>query len=86
MIVKIYISDGKRGGFNLSCLAGTYAVLLSVLHVYAWLGQLLINAAHFISMIADSLMSSDQMRVVQSPTVRKFLGKKGFLCMAYTGP
>lgn len=35
-----------------------------------------------VDMMDDSLMSSDQMRATQSPTVRKFLGKKGFLCRA----
>ena len=39
-------------------------------------------AAYFVDMMEASLMSSDQMRAVQSPTVRKFLGKKGFLCRA----
>ena len=32
--------------------------------------------------IEDSLMSSVQTLAVQSPTDRKFLGKKGFLCRA----
>ncbi|PWA33378.1 hypothetical protein CCH79_00014078 [Gambusia affinis] len=35
--------------------------------------------SYLVHMMEDSLMSSDQMRAVQSPTVRKFLGKKGFL-------
>ena len=37
-------------------------------------------AAYSVAMMEASLMSSDQMRAVESPTVRKFLGKKGFLC------
>jgi len=31
-------------------------------------------------------MSSLQIRAFQSPTLRKFLGKNGFLCREYTGP
>ncbi len=39
-----------------------------------------------VHMMEDSLISSDQILAHQSPTVRKFLGKQGFLCRAYTGP
>lgn len=42
--------------------------------------------SYLVHMMDDSLMSSDQMRAVQCPTVRKFFGKKGFLCRAWTGP
>ncbi len=35
-----------------------------------------------VHMMEDSLMSSDQILAHQSPTVRKFLGKQGFLCKA----
>lgn len=36
--------------------------------------------------IQDSLQSSDHILVVQSPTVRKFLTKVGFLSRLITGP
>lgn len=37
---------------------------------------------YLVHMIDDSLMSSDQIRAPQSPTVRKFWEKKGFFWMA----
>ena len=40
------------------------------------------SESYLVHIMDDSLMSSDQIRAVQSPTVRKFLGKKGFLCRA----
>jgi len=40
------------------------------------------NISYLVHIMEDSLMSSDQMRAVQSATVRKFLGKNGFLCRA----
>lgn len=33
---------------------------------------------YFVHIMHDSLMSSDQILAVQSPTVKKFLGKNGF--------
>lgn len=38
--------------------------------------------SYLVHMMDDSRLSSDQMRAVQSPTVRKFFGKNGFLCRA----
>lgn len=38
--------------------------------------------AYLVHMMDESFMSSDQIRALQSPTVRKFLGKNGFLCRA----
>jgi hypothetical protein len=40
-------------------------------------GIIITNLVH---MIQSSLISSDHMRAVQSPTDKKFLGKNGFLC------
>jgi len=37
---------------------------------------------YLVHIIDDSFVSSDQIRAVQSPTVRKILGKKGFLARA----
>lgn len=42
--------------------------------------------AYHVHIIDDSLQSSDQIRAIQSPIVRKFLRKDGFLWRAYTGP
>lgn len=47
---------------------------------------IIVRHTYFVHMMEDSLMSSDQIRAVQSATVRKFLGKNGFLCRAYIGP
>ena len=55
---------------------------LNKMILYVLLTWIHLVGSHLVHMMDDSLMSSDQMRAVQSPTVRKFLGKKGFLCRA----
>lgn len=65
-----------------SCLTRSEQALLSPALSMLFHNKETHTSTYLVHIIEDSLTSSDQIRAVQSPTVRKILGYMGFLVRA----